>query len=88
MAGSTWLAFLPAATLFSIFLVLAILSYAGPTSRFARFAKLRWLPPIRIACLVGAYLLLRPGAGVDGAAVLSAGAQAGRPVFVELYSNY
>jgi hypothetical protein len=53
---------------------------------------LRHVPRFALALQVGglasAYLVLRPGRGVDGWHALSASAATGRPVLLELYSNW
>ena len=43
---------------------------------------------LQVAALAGAYLVLRPGPGVDGQAAVRAGAAEGRPVFLDFISNY
>ncbi len=42
----------------------------------------------QVAAVVGAYVLLRPGAGVDGAGAIAAAREHHRPIFVEFYSNF
>jgi hypothetical protein len=49
----------------------------------------RWTFVIQIGAIVGAYLVVRPGAGDDdGRKVLADAAASNRPVFVDLYSNF
>jgi hypothetical protein len=54
--------------------------------RFGRFAK--YGVALQIAALVGAYAVVRPGEGDDGANDIAAAAAANKPIFVDLYSNY
>jgi len=54
-------------------------------ARFAKFA--RWSLVLQIAGLVGGYLVLRPGTGDDPAELTAAMAE-GRPVFIDVYSNF
>jgi len=54
--------------------------------RFARVA--RFATAIQIGAVVGAYFVLRPGAGVDGHAALQSAASARQPVLLDVYSNW
>ncbi len=51
--------------------------------KFAKYATV-----IQLASLAACYLVLRPGSGDDGSAAMQAAREQGRPVFVDLYSNF
>lgn len=62
--------------------------WLGGRSGAARFPKYtRWSLVLQIAGFVGAYAVLRPGAG-DDPAELTAAIEHGQPVFIDVYSNY
>ena len=56
------------------------------SSRWAKLA--RWSLVLQIGAAVGAYLVLRPGRGIDGTAAIHAASADGRPIFIDMYSNF
>jgi hypothetical protein len=54
--------------------------------RFPRLQKLAVV--LQIAVVAGAYFVLRPGRGVDGRAAIATSASAGKPILLDLYSNF
>ncbi len=48
----------------------------------------RWAKPIPFVAIILAYLVVRPGAGDDGLVDLQTASAAGKPTFVDLYSNF
>jgi hypothetical protein len=55
----------------------------------SRFAPLRRFTLIAQICAIGgAYAVLRPGRGGDGTHALGASMAAGRPVLLDMYSNW
>jgi uncharacterized membrane protein len=42
----------------------------------------------QLGAIAAAYLVLRPGRGVDGRAAIAAGVASGHPVMLEMFSNY
>ena len=54
-----------------------------------RFPRLRQLSLVlQIAALVGAYAAMRPGRGVDGQRAVADAEKTGRPVMLDMYSNF
>jgi hypothetical protein len=43
---------------------------------------------LQIGAVLGAYAAMRPGRGVDGNAALVESAKSGRPVMLDMYSNF
>ncbi|MEO7096580.1 MAG: hypothetical protein ABI175_25200 [Polyangiales bacterium] len=55
----------------------------------ARFPRLRQLTLVfQIGALLAAYAVMRPGRGVDGRQAVLDSAKTGRPVMLDLYSNF
>lgn len=54
-----------------------------------RWAPLKkWTAVLQIGAVVGAYFVLRPGRGDDPNVALAQASADGKPVFVDLYSNF
>lgn len=70
-----------AAVFFSAFL----LDGRAMRGRFPRLSRFGWV--LQGAAMVSAYLVLRPGRGVDGKAAIDTATAEGRPLLLELYSN-
>jgi hypothetical protein len=51
-------------------------------------ALARWSLVVQLAAIAGAWLVLRPGSGVDGRSAMARSAAAGRPLLLDVYSNY
>lgn len=56
---------------------------AGRLARFRRAALV-----LQIGAIVAAYALLRPGRGDDGKAVIASSVASGKPVLIDMYSNF
>ena len=55
----------------------------------ARYPRLtRWAKPLPFVAIALAYLVVRPGEGDDGVQDLALASAAGKPTFVDLYSNF
>ena len=54
-----------------------------------RFPRLRQLSLVlQIGALLGAYAVMRPGRGVDGQRAVLDAEKTGRPVMLDMYSNF
>ncbi len=54
--------------------------------RFPRLARISVV--LQILAVASAYFVLRPGRGVDARAAIAASASDGKPIMLDLYSNY
>lgn len=79
----TWLLLTLCVVAFLFSLVLGARRLPRALERLRPFATV-----VQVAALAGAYLVLRPGAGVDGEAAVQAGVAQARPVFLDFFSNY
>jgi hypothetical protein len=60
----------------------------GPKAR-ARFPRARRVSlALQAAAVLAAYVVLRPGAGTDGAAAVRESVAAGQPLLLDIYSNW
>jgi hypothetical protein len=63
--------------------------WLGGRSAERRWPRLaRWSLAITIGAVVAAYLVVRPGKGDDPDAALREAAADGKPLFVDVYSNF
>ena len=69
--------------------VFALGTWAARAKDGSRWAKLaRWSLVLQIGSVVGVYAILRPGKGIDGRAAIQAASADGRPIFIDMYSNF